>query len=36
MTSNYNILLSKKNIREILEYYKKLRIENCKNKQKIK
>ena len=36
MTSNYNTLFSKKNIKEILEYYKKLRLENRKNKQKIK
>ena len=35
MTSNYN-LLNKKNIKEILMYYKKLRTENRKNKQKIK
>ena len=34
MTNNYNILLYKKNVKEILEYYKRLRLENRKNKQK--
>ena len=34
MTSKYNTLISKKNIKEILEYYKKLRSENRKKKQK--
>lgn len=36
MTNNYNSLLSKKNVREILEFYKRLRQENREKKQKIK
>ena len=36
MTSNYNILLYKKNIKEILEYYKKLRQKNREKRKKIK
>ena len=36
MTNNYNILLYKKNIREILEYYKKLRQKNREKAQKTK
>ena len=36
MTNKYNNLISKKNIKEILEYYKKLRQKNRKKAQKIK
>lgn len=36
MSNNYNVLLYKKNVREILEFYKRLRQENRENKRKIK
>lgn len=36
MTSNYNVLLAKKNIKEILAFYKKLRQENRKKRLKSK
>lgn len=36
MTNNHNALLNRANIKEILEFYKKLRQENRKNKQKSK
>lgn len=36
MSNNYNILLSKKNVREILEFYKRLRQKNREKKQKTK
>ena len=36
MTSKYNTLISKKNIKEILEYYKKLRQKNREKKKKTK
>lgn len=36
MTNNHNTLFDKKNIKQILEYYKKLRQEKRKNKQKSK
>lgn len=36
MTSNYSALLSKANVKEILDFYKRLRQENREKKKKSK
>lgn len=36
MTNNHNALLNRANIKEILEFYKKLRQKNREKKKKIK